>query len=270
MKKRLLVLIALCLSIGVLSACGVPEIEIPENIDNDITSAENKTENEIKVSSRPYYEMPFSYEDFKIAGHGVADGDKRQEIYNAYKNILPIIYSTGRTPEKQWVVSQREQDDDGVFVFYCRNITGTLSSSGKISYNFRSWDNNNIYMYAEYDDEKGKIGENIVSEYPLLDFPVLPEMSVSDAVEKLQLEELIEIAKNNGTKNMNTNHGLDAWTYEFQSQFGNSEFYVAYENEKITYISVKHKNDKNHDSISFNFADGLLQRVEYRRYFPDK
>ncbi len=251
-------------------------ISTTDTEENKNQTPNNENSNVEIDSSLPYYELAFSESDFKFAGYSLSDGDKRNEIYKVASQSLPMSGVTAK--ENQWVCSKRDTPDDYcISIYYNLNrfVTGNsydqMNSSGAVYYRYMTYTSNpSVELQIKYEDE-GRLGENIVGEYPLLNSIVLPEMSRSEAIGKLQLADLIDSTKNNGTSWKNDNFGSYGWEYEFRSQYGNSKCSVGFNDTKKTEsIRIIVSNNEIKDYIDFDFKNDILCSIDYTRYFMNE
>lgn len=300
-KRKILVTILALTSMLALSACGsgsgssstaAPasvtdegsgETDSAEGFSQDEepaedTLAENTADdsNIVNNNGRPYFELGFSPEDFTFAGYSLADGGGH------YEEALRLVSQNYRARYENGIGV--EYNDEGL-VIYCdnRGITADPDFTGwtywnpywdqvgaiSIQYTVNGTDTTNAVHYYPRSSTEVSLSieadiNNILREYPFVDGPVMVGMDYDDVISILQLGELIDYTRENGTL---TETGV-CYDISFESQYGATMCYYSpmdrNNNDGNKMINISPFSDNNKQfQFTLSFSNNILTQIDY-------
>lgn len=262
-------------------------MKLAEGFSQDEKAAEDiYTEDELAESTaddsniansngRPYFELGFSPEDFTFAGYSLADGAHYEEALQVVSENYRARYENGVGVE---------YNDEGL-VIYCndRGITAdpdftdwtywnpywNQANAICLRYTVNGIDTANVVEYYPRSSMEVSLNieadiDNILQEYPFVDGPIMLGMDYDDVITLLQLGELIDYTRENGTL---TETGVYYYV-SFESQYGATMCYYSpadrYNNDKNKGINIYPFSDNDEQFQFFlGFSDNILTSISF-------
>lgn len=181
------------------------EEEMTEELENEENAGSGE---DFDNGEMEYIEIPTLFEQIKIAGFSVDDGDHTEDIMQIASEIMPIIegYMGNYTG---WCYDDH-LSWDGSF-----NISYLVKGNGNTCISYK-YDENRISLIVKYYDY-----EVPIQGYPLIESTIPLPMDYEEVLDTMNIKELVKLTEEKGEP-----LGDFKISYQFNSQYGSDTWCV--------------------------------------------